>query len=94
VLWGGRSERSLVGKSAGDDNEDMLARVGRKLISRQICKKDRRKPTLPKNWKITSHSTNCEPCSTAQEMLTWLIPLLHPSYLLLYQPPVTQDVYS
>jgi len=32
--------------------------------------------------------------STAQEMLTRLIPLLPPSHLLLYQPPITQDVYS
>ena len=47
------------------------------------------KPTLPKNWKITSHPTNYAPSSTAQEMLTRLIPLLPPSHPLLYQPPIT-----
>jgi len=43
---------------------------------------------------ITSHPTNYAPSSTAQEMLTRLIPLLPPSHLLLYQPPITEDVYS
>jgi len=35
-------------------------------------------PTLPKNWKITSHPKNYAPSSAAQEMSTRLIPLLPP----------------
>ena len=51
-------------------------------------------PTLPKNWKITSHPTNYVPSAAAQEILTRLIPPPLPSHLLLYQPPITEDVYS
>ena len=35
-------------------------------------------PTLPKNWKITSHPKSYAPSSAAQEMLTRLIPLPPP----------------
>jgi len=51
-------------------------------------------PTLPKNWKPTSHLRNYEPSSAAQEILTQPIPLPPPSHLLRYQPPTTEDVYS
>jgi len=51
-------------------------------------------PTLPRNWKITSHPTNYVPSSAAQEMLTRLIPLLPPSHLPRYQLPTTEDAYS
>ena len=38
VLWGGRRQRSLVGESASDNNEMLMARVGGQLNSHQICK--------------------------------------------------------
>ena len=51
-------------------------------------------PTLPKNWRTTSHHTNYEPSPAAQETLTRPILLPPPSHLLRYQPLTTEDVYS
>jgi len=51
-------------------------------------------PTLPRNWKTTSHPKNYEPSSAAQEILIWPIPLLPLSHRQLYQPPTIEDVYS